>query len=132
MASLHLHQYRKWCEANNFDLMLPEDTKQQREAALDSSLKTQRTTLATHFDPCEPDLTPYSDSAFEATTIAWLIQTNQPIQAFKSPAFKKMMDIMSQATCGITLPAPKKTHGHIVHMFKQQMFLLKKCLNVCV
>ncbi|KAH8980380.1 hypothetical protein EDB86DRAFT_2813725 [Lactarius hatsudake] len=132
MASLHSRQYRKWCKANHFDSMLPEDTKQRREAALDSSLKTQQTTLTAHFNPREPDPTPYSDSAFEAAAIGWLIQTNQPIQAFKNPAFKKMMDIASRATRGITLPAPKKTRGRIVHMFKQQMFLLKKRLNVCV
>ncbi|KAH8977740.1 hypothetical protein EDB86DRAFT_2761431, partial [Lactarius hatsudake] len=69
--------YRKWCEANNFDSMLPDDTKQRREATLDSSLKTQQTTLAAHFNPHEPDSTPYSDGAFEAAAIAWLIQTNQ-------------------------------------------------------
>jgi hypothetical protein len=40
------------------------------------------------------------------------------------------MDIVSRATRGITLPSPKKTRAHIVHMFKQQMYLLKKHLNV--
>ncbi|KAH8981786.1 hypothetical protein EDB86DRAFT_2812693, partial [Lactarius hatsudake] len=130
MASLHSCRYRKWCEANRFDSMLPEDTKQRREAALDTSLQTQQTTLTAHFNPREPDLTPYSDSAFEAAAIAWLIQTNQPIQAFKNPAFKKMIDITSRATRGITLPAPKKTRTLVIHMFKQQMFLLKKRLNI--
>ncbi|KAI9429390.1 hypothetical protein H4582DRAFT_1826839 [Lactarius indigo] len=132
MASLHAHRYRKWCEANHFDSMLPEDTKRRREAALDTILQTQQTTLTAHFNLREPDLTPYSDSAFEAAAIAWLIQSNQPIQAFKNPAFKKMIDIASRATRSITLPAPKKTRGRIIHMFKQQMFLLKKRLNVCV
>ncbi|KAH9056773.1 hypothetical protein EDB87DRAFT_1566061 [Lactarius vividus] len=131
LASLHSRRYRKWCEANNFDSMLPEDTKQRREAALDSGLQTQ-TTLAAHFNPREPDPTPYSDSAFEAAAIAWLIESNQPIQVFKNPAFKKMMDIASRATRGITLLSPKKTRAHIIHMFKQQMILLKKRLNVCI
>ncbi|KAI9436263.1 hypothetical protein H4582DRAFT_1816874, partial [Lactarius indigo] len=132
LASLHLHWYRIWCKTNHFNSMLPEDTKQHREAALDTSLQTQQTTLSAHFNPREPDLTPYSDHMFEAAAISWLVQSNQPIQAFKNPAFKKMMDTTSQATHGITLPAPKKTCGCIIHMFKQQMFLLKKCLNVRV
>ena len=43
-----------------------------------------------------------------------------------------MQNIASHATQGITLPLPKKTHAHIIYMFKQQMYLLKKCLNVRV
>ena len=31
---------------------------------------------------------------------------------------------------GITLPSPKKTRARIVHMFKQQMYLLKKRLSM--
>ena len=53
----------------------------------------------------------------------------QPIHAFKNPGFKKMLDIASRPTHGVTLLAPKKTHVCIIHMFKEQMFL-KKHLNV--
>jgi len=41
-----------------------------------------------------------------------------------------MMDIASRATRGIALPAPKKTRGCVIRMFKQQMVLLKKRLSV--
>jgi hypothetical protein len=51
---------------------------------------------------------------------------------FNDPSFKKMLEITSHATQDVTLPLPKKTCTHIVHMFKQQMYLLKKCLNVCI
>ena len=41
-----------------------------------------------------------------------------------------MLDVASQVTHGITLPSPKKTRAHIIHMFKQQMVLLWAHLNV--
>ena len=41
-----------------------------------------------------------------------------------------MLDMASWASRGITLPAPKKTRSRIIHMFKQQMFLLRSRLNV--
>jgi hypothetical protein len=56
--------------------MLPGDTKQRREAATDTSHQTQQTTLANHFPPAEVVI-PYSDRAFEAAAIEWLVQTNQ-------------------------------------------------------
>ena len=56
--------------------MLPEDTRQRKEAALDSSLQTQQTTLTDHFHDAEV-VVPYSDKVFEAATIEWLIHTNQ-------------------------------------------------------
>ena len=43
-----------------------------------------------------------------------------------------MLDIASRASRGITLPSPKKTRAQIIHMFKQQMFLLRGRLNVCL
>ena len=43
-----------------------------------------------------------------------------------------MLDIASRASHSITLLSPKKTHVQIIHMFKQQMFLLCGHLNVCL
>ena len=57
--------------------MLPEDTKQRKEAALDSASKTQQTSLGDHFSPVDTEVIPYSDRAFEAATIEWLVSTNQ-------------------------------------------------------
>ena len=56
--------------------MLPEDTRQCKEAVLDSSLQTQQTMLTDHFQDAEI-VVPYSDQAFEALSIEWLVHTNQ-------------------------------------------------------
>ncbi|KAF8260680.1 hypothetical protein EI94DRAFT_1525761, partial [Lactarius quietus] len=65
---------------------------------------------------------PYSDKALETAALEWIIQTNQPIQWLKHPAFRKMLDITSQTTVrGIRLPLPKQSRGQIIKKFKQQM-----------
>jgi hypothetical protein len=131
--------------------MLPEDAKQRKEAAMDKTLKAQQTVLSDHFSPPDADIIPYSDRAFEAAAIEWLIHSNQvryfilvcfvqrsdpwplqPIQTFKSAMFKKMLDIASRASHGVTLPSPKKTRVRIINMFKQQMYMLRDRLNVRV
>ena len=56
--------------------MLPEDARQCKEAALDSSLQTQQMILSDHFHSAEVTI-PYSDKAFEEAVIEWLIHTNQ-------------------------------------------------------
>ena len=57
--------------------MLPEDTRQRKEAALDSSMQAQQTSLSDHFHPLNEDIIPYSNQALEAAAIDWLIHTNQ-------------------------------------------------------
>ena len=54
----------------------------------------------------------------------------QPIQTFKHPKFKKMLNIAAQATKGIAIPTPRKTRGCVILSFKQKMFLLRDHLNV--
>jgi hypothetical protein len=131
--------------------MLPEDTKQRKEAALDSIARTQQTVLSNHFNPRDTTIVPYSDRAFEVAAIEWLVQTNQvviiasffrqstsdpcllqPIQAFKSPHFKTMVDIASRASKEVLIPSPKRTRAQIIHLFKQKMYLLRDRLNVGV
>jgi hypothetical protein len=56
--------------------MLPEDTKRRKEATLDSALKTQQTVLGDHFSPLQ-EVIPYSERAFEAAAIEWLVHTDQ-------------------------------------------------------
>ena len=128
--------------------MIPDDAKQHKEAELDKTLKAQQTILGDHFGLAD-EVIPYSEKAFEALAIEWLVYTNQvlffpmlcfslhsdcllhqPIHMFKYQCFKKMLDMASQASHGVMLPAPKKTHSRIIHMFKQQMFLLRSHLNV--
>ena len=57
--------------------MLPEDTRQRKEAALDSSMQAQQTSISDHFNTLDDVIIPYSDRAFEAAAINWLVHTNQ-------------------------------------------------------
>ena len=127
--------------------MLPDDTKQHREAASDSSLLCTQTKISNHFP--EAKVIPYSDQVFQDTSIQWLIHTNQvcflitswqvdvdalllqPIQVFSNLGFKKMLSITSQATKGVSLPCAKMTWAHIIKMFKKKMFILWDHLNIC-
>ena len=63
--------------------MLPEDTKQRKEAALDKALKTQQSVLGDHFGPPE-EVILYSERAFEAALIEWLVHTNQVFNLCRS------------------------------------------------
>ena len=54
-----------------------------------------------------------------------------PIQAFGHHTFKKMLDIASWASKGVTLPTPRRTQGRVIHLFKEKMYLLWEWLNVC-
>lgn len=80
--------------------MLPEDTKQRKEAALDSASKTQQTSLGDHFSPADTEVIPYSDRAFEAATIEWLVSTNQVCIfigfLFRSDCFCSSQSILSR------------------------------------
>ena len=57
--------------------MLPEDTRQHKEAALDSSMQVQQTSISDHCNILNNIIIPYCDMAFEATAINWLVHTNQ-------------------------------------------------------
>jgi hypothetical protein len=71
------NRYRKWCKANNFESMLPEDTRQRKDAASGSGEQTQQSALSDHFNANGTKAIPYSDKVFEAAAIEWLVQTNQ-------------------------------------------------------
>ncbi|KAH9079148.1 hypothetical protein EDB83DRAFT_2216402, partial [Lactarius deliciosus] len=92
VAALHTQRYRKWCNANNFDSMLPQDSKQRK--CVDKELS-----ITEHFGPKDPSarLILFSNKALETAALEWLIETNQPIQTFDNAAFKKMLDIVSRA-----------------------------------
>ena len=141
--------YQKWANTNNFDSMLPQDTKDRRKVLADELL--QQTSVDDHFKPtmAEEKPTPYSDENFKEAAIKWLIETSQvrnsaqilnrdwcptpqPIQAFKHPKFQKMVNIAARSTCGVKFPSQKQTHQEIIKQFKEQMKALKECLNVSV
>ena len=69
-------RYRQWCKANNFDSMLPEDTKERRAALLES---LRQTNVTEHFAKAQPEEgpPPYSDDLFKEAAIQWLIETDQ-------------------------------------------------------
>lgn len=56
--------------------MIPDDAKQRKEAELDKTLKAQQTILGDHFGLAD-EVIPYSEKAFEALAIEWLVYTNQ-------------------------------------------------------
>ncbi|KAI9437034.1 hypothetical protein H4582DRAFT_1816282, partial [Lactarius indigo] len=124
--------YRKWCQENKFESMLPDDTKECRQAALNKSLKTLQSSVTNHFKPQDESERPipYSDKAFTCATIEWLIDADLPLQVFSQPSFKRMINIASCTTHSVKLPSPCQTRAHIIKTFKQQMCLLKERLNV--
>ncbi|KAH9029620.1 hypothetical protein EDB84DRAFT_1271654, partial [Lactarius hengduanensis] len=131
-ASLHLGRYRKWCEENKFDSMLPDDTKQRRQAAIDKNVKTLQSALTDHFKPENAAEKPivYSEKVFACAAIEWLVDADLLLQVFNRLSFKRMIDLAARANHGVKLPSPGQTQGRIIKMFKQQMFLLKERLNV--
>ncbi|PPQ85442.1 hypothetical protein CVT24_002947 [Panaeolus cyanescens] len=128
----HEGLYRKWSKANNFESMLPKDRQRKRAELADAVLKLQQTNVTSHFDVApakEPQPETYSDELFKEVAIEWLIETNQPIQAFEHPSFKRMIELAARATRGIQLPSRKQTRAEILRMFKEQMKGLSERLN---
>jgi len=69
--------YRKWCQENNFESMLPEDAKARHAARVETTAK--QTAVNDHFSTQKPEDKPksYSDLLFEEAAIQWLIETDQ-------------------------------------------------------
>ncbi|PPR07906.1 hypothetical protein CVT24_002801 [Panaeolus cyanescens] len=112
--------------------MLPKDRQRKRAELADAALKMQQTNVTSHFDVApakEPQPEAYSDELFKEVAIEWLIETNQPIQAFEHPTFKRMIELAARATRGIQLPTRKQTCAEILRMFKEQMKGLSERLN---
>ena len=69
--------YHKWAKANNFNSMLPENTKVCCAKVLEENIHQMN--VDDHFKPApkeeKPD--PYSDELFKEAAIEWLIKTNQ-------------------------------------------------------
>ncbi|KAH9007988.1 hypothetical protein EDB83DRAFT_2235997, partial [Lactarius deliciosus] len=127
VAALHAQRYRKWCNANNFDSMLPQDSKQRKCVDKEPS-------ITEHFGPEDPSARPipFSNKALKTAALEWLIETNQLIQTFDNAAFKKMLDIASRAprNTNIRLPSSRQSRPRIIKMFKQQLRSLHDHLNV--
>jgi predicted metal-dependent hydrolase len=70
-------KYRNWAKSSNFELKLPGDVKQQKEAA-------EKVTRTLDRDLVKKKLTdrvvPYSNKLFRQAAIEWLIATDQVCQ----------------------------------------------------
>ncbi|KAH9010164.1 hypothetical protein EDB83DRAFT_2234463, partial [Lactarius deliciosus] len=84
--------YRKWCDSNCFDSMLPQDSKKHKHVE-----KDRQSLVIDHFGPNDPTKRPipFSEKALQTATLEWMVATNQLIRAFSHPTFKKMLDIAS-------------------------------------
>ncbi|KAF9463153.1 hypothetical protein BDZ94DRAFT_1218637 [Collybia nuda] len=110
--------------------MLLDDARDQKlKAAMKS--KTKQTHINLHFQSLEPGEKPkqYSDDLFKEAAIQWLIETDQPVQAFEHPAFKDMIKVAVLATQGVKIPDCRQTWEAIVQEFKNQMKKLKEQLK---
>ncbi|KAF8346629.1 hypothetical protein F5887DRAFT_883096, partial [Amanita rubescens] len=133
MQAAHTSFYRRWCKNNDFKSMLPDDTKARRAALLEDQTLRQ-TEVDEHFTTLKPEdkPQPYSDKLFEEVAIRWLIETDQPLQAFEHPTYREMIEIAARAPRGVNIPGRKRTRAVIIKTFKDQMKALGERLNnVC-
>ncbi|KAG6838993.1 hypothetical protein C0991_006762 [Blastosporella zonata] len=84
-----------------------------------------------HFHKLGPDEKKvlYSDEVFKEAALQWLIDTDQPLQAFEHPLFIRMMEIASRATRGVNIPNCKQMRASIMRLFNDQMCKLRECLQ---
>ncbi|KAH9021356.1 hypothetical protein EDB85DRAFT_1847896, partial [Lactarius pseudohatsudake] len=73
-AAVHPRRYRKWCDSNRFDLMLPEDSKKCKHVE-----KDRQSLVIDHFGPEDPTtkLIPFSEKALQTAALEWMIATDQ-------------------------------------------------------
>ncbi|KAF8135553.1 hypothetical protein EV363DRAFT_1159309, partial [Boletus edulis] len=117
--------YVEWAAANNFVSMLPNDTKQQRANATLS----MQPSLDKHLI-CKEPVVKYTDSSFSDLAVHWLIDMDQPVHALQHPSFQAMINLVSRATNGITIPTRKDTQQKVINLFRRQLLDLHKHLTV--
>lgn len=112
------HRYRKWCEKNNFESMLPEDSKKRKALALDKSRLSRQSSVTDHFGPEDTDAKPipYSDSAFKTAAVEWLIETNQ-VRLVRHIHFSILSHMAIAATPDIR---PSRLQNHARHRVPSQ------------
>ncbi|KAG6871942.1 hypothetical protein C0992_010055, partial [Termitomyces sp. T32_za158] len=115
LASKHKGAYYKWCKTTGFISMLPQDTKARCQEA-SNARSMEQTTVDSHFQKLEAggQKILYSNEFFREAAIQWLVETDQPLQAFEHPSFVNMINIASKATRDISLPNRKQTRESIM------------------
>ncbi|KAJ8496334.1 hypothetical protein ONZ45_g12488 [Pleurotus djamor] len=118
----HKGLYREWCLKTSFKSKLPRDIADAKKAAAAS---TSQQLLTSHLvaNPETPIF--YSETTFRESALIWLVQTNQPVQAFDHPAFQNMIKIASRATQGVKLPNRNLTRDGLINMFKARLTSLR-------
>ncbi|KAF8803118.1 hypothetical protein BYT27DRAFT_7305410, partial [Phlegmacium glaucopus] len=153
MEYLHAGVYRKWAKENNFESMLPRDSKARRDAEREH---LSQTLVEDHYTVQKPEDKPvlYSNELFKEAAIQWLVEMDQVlphfrslyfffltyiahdslfnlIQAFEHPTYQKMIQIAARATKQVQIPNRKQTREAIIAKFKEQMKALRDRFNVC-
>ncbi|KAF8809281.1 hypothetical protein BYT27DRAFT_7187967, partial [Phlegmacium glaucopus] len=108
--------------------MLPRDSKARRDAEREH---LSQTLVEDHYTVQKPEdkPVPYSNELFKEAAIQWLVETDQPIQAFEHPTYQKMIQIAARATKQVQIPNRKQTREAIVAKFKEQMRALRDRFN---
>ncbi|KAF9493695.1 hypothetical protein BDN71DRAFT_1394444, partial [Pleurotus eryngii] len=119
--------YLDWCSKNKFISKLPKDRAEAKRQA--SAQSQEHITAHLVLNPDAPIT--YSESGFLEASLHWLIQTNQPIQAFDHPAFQNMIKMAARATNGVKLPNRNSTRSGLISIFMKEMSSLRNRLSVC-
>ncbi|KZT02293.1 uncharacterized protein LAESUDRAFT_662032 [Laetiporus sulphureus 93-53] len=114
-----LCKYYKWCQKEAFESKLPDDVT-ARKANIVEGYKTQGTLDGrVQMGNAVERVLPYSDDAFQAVTIQWLVETDQ-----------KMIQLASRAKGVIKISRRSTTRREIINLFHQYLRDLKRCLTV--
>ncbi|KAH9977261.1 hypothetical protein BGW80DRAFT_1288254 [Lactifluus volemus] len=104
LDAMHAGKYRKWAEGEDFTSKLPSDIKRRKAGELEA-IRTLDPDLRERVPSTR--VAPYSDEAFRRLAIEWLIDTDQPLQAFQHPSFEAMIEMASRASNGVHIPGRK-------------------------
>ncbi|KAI0040533.1 hypothetical protein FA95DRAFT_1502712 [Auriscalpium vulgare] len=128
LGAMHKGAHDEWASKADWLSKLPADVKARKE----HQKQATQSRLDPHLQekPVTERVVPYSDKLFRNAAIQWLIETNQPIQAFDHPSFKNMINVAARATNGVVIPGRKATRAEIIDMFKTQMTALRNRLLV--
>ncbi|KAH6867195.1 hypothetical protein BKA70DRAFT_1133883, partial [Coprinopsis sp. MPI-PUGE-AT-0042] len=124
IESNHKGRYHKWCSDNNFESKLPKDVRSRKAAAALASQPAAQATLDGHLKEKEVVIS-YSDDAFKQIAVEWLIETDQPVQAFENKKFREMIH-MAFSSAGITI---SKRWNRLRHDIVEALQFLKCALR---
>ncbi|ESK81374.1 hat family dimerization domain-containing protein [Moniliophthora roreri MCA 2997] len=129
LESSHRGAYLKWCDENNFQSMLPKDSK-ARWAAERASKNLTQTSLNLPAAPLKEVKIPYSDWNLLRAALKWLAKTDQPLSALEDVDFVTMMEIAARAPDGkIKLPDRHTTRQELLNWLGEVLRSIMAHLN---